>query len=174
MRTKNLSLLFVGILFMNGCATFAKLDQSKPIEKESILLGNTYKQGGILLEHDDLVEKLSVNVSSKDEMSGFQTLYWSSVIAASAGGIMIGWPIGTKVSGGTPDWTTAYIGAGLAVVGAYIGVLADGKMGRAVDLYNHKLKSTSKSEIQFFPVLEVVSCFDRSSNGYLGGLGIRF
>lgn len=48
-----------------------------------------------------------------------------------AGGFMIGWPIGTAIAGGDPNWSLAGVGAGLITL-AFIPAGAATKVGLAL------------------------------------------
>ena len=59
-----------------------------------------------------------------------------------AGGFMIGWPFGTAVAGGDPDWTLAGVGAGLITLGIMASGAASKDAIAAIEIYNSKLKSS--------------------------------
>jgi hypothetical protein len=57
-------------------------------------------------------------------------------ILAYAGGFMIGYPLGTALGGGKPNWTLAAVGCGLIVIDIPIVSSANKKVRKAVNAYN--------------------------------------
>lgn len=76
---------------------------------------------------------------------------WSSVFGA-IGGAMLGYPLGTAIGGGDPNWTIAGVGAGLIVVSIPFAVKAKNEAVKAVHAYNEGLAKTSlrKSEFKLY------------------------
>lgn len=60
-------------------------------------------------------------------------------IVSGAGGILIGWPIGTMIAGGEPNWTMAAIGGVLTVASIPISNRARRQAVEAVEKYNAKV-----------------------------------
>ena len=58
-------------------------------------------------------------------------------VLSYAGGFLIGYPIGTMLGGGQPNWTMAAIGCGLIAVAIPIASGADKNLLKAVQAYNH-------------------------------------
>jgi hypothetical protein len=66
--------------------------------------------------------------------------YTASMIFQLPGGFLIGYPLGTAMAGGDPNWTLAAIGAGLVVISIPF-ISAYNKHARnAVSVYNKGLK----------------------------------
>ena len=59
---------------------------------------------------------------------------------------MIGWPIGTAIGGGKPNWVLAGIGAGLIVIDIPLVKSAEKKLKKAVDTYNSGLSPKPHSQ----------------------------
>ena len=64
---------------------------------------------------------------------------WSTIIGG-IGGALVGFPLGTAIGGGDPEWTLAAIGTGLIVVAIPIANGYNRKTLKAVDLYNEGIK----------------------------------
>ena len=71
--------------------------------------------------------------------SGFAT------VLGYAGGFLIGYPIGTAIGGGKPNWMLAAVGCGLIVIDIPIVSSANKKVRKAVNAYNHE-ETTSRIE----------------------------
>lgn len=63
-----------------------------------------------------------------------------ATVLGFAGGFLIGWPIGTAVAGGEPQWELPAIGAGLVILAFPFSEQAKKKASIAVDLYNHDFR----------------------------------
>jgi uncharacterized membrane protein YedE/YeeE len=76
--------------------------------------------------------------------------YRAGNVLGFIGGFLIGYPIGTTLGGGEPEWGMAAAGAGVIVVALPIISSANKKMSRAVDLYNSSESSANSThDFQF-------------------------
>ena len=66
---------------------------------------------------------------------------WGMILGAAGGGL-IGYPIGTAIGGGDPNWTIAGVGAALLVATIPIVKGFNKKTTKAVKLYNDDLLTT--------------------------------
>jgi hypothetical protein len=64
-----------------------------------------------------------------------------------SGGCLVGWPVGTAVAGGKPNWTLAGIGAGFIVVSIPFSSAYTKHAKNAVKIYNNGLKQTGFNNI---------------------------
>lgn len=64
-------------------------------------------------------------------------------IVGFVGGFKVGWPLGSAMAGGEPNWTIAGIDAGLIVVSIPISKSANNKAKLAVDAYNGGIQTSS-------------------------------
>jgi len=71
-------------------------------------------------------------------------------VLAYAGGFMIGYPLGTAIGGGQPNWTLAAIGCGLIAIDIPIISSGNKKVRNAVNAYNQtgKLSRVEKYNIK--------------------------
>lgn len=69
-----------------------------------------------------------------------------SAVFSGAAGFLIGWPLGTAIAGGKPNWALAGIGAGLLVVGIPISAASTREAKRAVRIYNDDLKKEALTQ----------------------------
>lgn len=79
-------------------------------------LGTVFQQNGKYLSPRQLVEITSINPAALTEMKKARTNYSAGLVFSYIGGFMIGWPIGTALAGGDPEWAMAGVGAGLIAV----------------------------------------------------------
>jgi hypothetical protein len=55
---------------------------------------------------------------------------------------LIGWPIGTLIGGGDPNWALAAAGAGLVIISIPIASGANKKMEKAINVFNQSQSSS--------------------------------
>jgi hypothetical protein len=79
-------------------------------------LGPVFRQNGATLTPNKLLAITKSNQEAFSEMKIARNNYTASMIFQLPGGFLIGYPLGTAVAGGDPNWTLAAIGAGLVVV----------------------------------------------------------
>ncbi|MGV3560525.1 hypothetical protein [Larkinella arboricola] len=71
---------------------------------------------------------------------------------AYAGGFLIGWPLGTLMGGGKPNWALAGVGAGLASISIPFSQSATKKAKKAVREYNSAINANSPISFKEFKV----------------------
>jgi hypothetical protein len=114
--------------------------------------GYQFYQGEKRLNVKQLVNTMKPNEQAYSQMKTAQSSYTIASIVGFAGGFMVGWPVGTAIGGGDPNWAMAGIGAGLIVVTIPISQKFNKQAKQAVDTYNLGLQETSfwdKRELRF-------------------------
>lgn len=135
------------------------------ISMKKVFGGYQFYQGEKRLNMNQLVNVMEPNEQAYKEIKSAQSNYAFATIVGCVGGAMVGWPIGTAIGGGEPNWAVAGIGAGLIVVSIPITQSFNKKAKQAVNTYNGGLKTSAflnKSELRF----------TMSGNGF--GLSFRF
>lgn len=124
----------LSILGSAGCASTqtVKMDPSRPIETE-----HGYQQDGVDLDRADMVAVLGKDPASSSDVSRAQVLGVTAIVLATAGGALVGWPVGEKLGGKAhPTWELAYAGAAAIAVSIPLALWADGSIGSAVEAHN--------------------------------------
>lgn len=69
------------------------------------------------------------------------------------GGFLIGWPLGTAIAGGEPNWTLAGIGAGLVLIAIPFSSAYTKHATKAVRIYNRTIRQSGyqRPQIRFGP-----------------------
>lgn len=67
-----------------------------------------------------------------------------------AGGVLIGFPLGTAIGGGDPEWVLAAGGIGLILVAIPFNAAFKNHALNALDIYNSKLSSSTKVNVKFY------------------------
>ena len=128
---------------------------------------------GFLLYHDGqriTIGKAIQMMKSTDEeayrnMQSASANNAMATVLGAAGGFLIGWPLGTAVGGGDPQWELAAIGTGLVVLAFPFANQAKKKASKAVNIYNRDFRESAyrnKPELHF------------SLSQYGAGLCLRF
>jgi hypothetical protein len=128
------------LITWSGCASPPKMNANAPIEKRSVFLGTSYEQGGQAIDQGDMIDKLENEPRAADELSGYSAFGVTSLILATAGGALVGWPIGQAIGGEEePLWVLAGVGGGLIAVSIPFAIVASNKLDNAVDAHNQSV-----------------------------------
>jgi hypothetical protein len=132
-----LTLLAVSMSFTFGQTV------SDSVSMKKVFGGYQFYQGEKRLNMNQLVNMMKPNNQAYQQIKSAQSTYTLSTIIGGVGGFMVGWPIGTALGGGDPNWTMAGIGAGLIVVSIPISQSFNKKAKQAVETYNSGLQTSS-------------------------------
>lgn len=116
----------------------------EPIEYEKILGGSIYRQGERILSIHSVMAIVDRNDEASRMLKKAKTQQDIATIMSFAGGFAAGWPIGSFLGGGQPDWAIAVIGAGVLLVAIPLQIRANRKARRAIDIYNRSLQKDKK------------------------------
>ncbi len=106
------------------------------ITMKKVFGGYLFYQNDKKINMSQLVETMQPNEQAYKEIKKARSTYIISTIIGGAGGFMIGWPIGTALAGGDPEWIMAGIGAGLYVISIPITQKYNKQAKSAVGIYN--------------------------------------
>ncbi len=98
---------------------------------------------GRRLRMNTAMNMMKNNEIAYNELKLAQSNSVGSTIFGCAGGFLIGWPIGTAIGGGDPEWTLAAVGAGLVLLSIPFNSAYNKHMRIAVREYNAGIRSTS-------------------------------
>jgi hypothetical protein len=142
----NLYLMQKLFLFLVACLLTASVysqNHSDEIIIRSNFFGTQYLQNGKRLNFSQMAELMQPNAEAyRNIKSAKAGNTWVSIMS-TAGGALIGYPIGTAIGGGDPNWTLAAVGAGIVAVAIPVSISVNKKAKKAVTLYNEGLKTTS-------------------------------
>jgi hypothetical protein len=124
------------ILILTLAFTAVSICNAQKIEAKKVFGGYSFTQDGKPLSMKVMLQTLEPNQAAFDLMKKAQANNTLASIIGFAGGSLIGWPIGTAIGGGKPNWKLAGIGAGLVVIGIPISSTANKQAKQAIDLYN--------------------------------------
>jgi len=132
-----LTFLVAGMTF-----TFGQI-ATDTIYAKKVFGGYQFYQGETRLGMNQLVNVMKPNEQAYAQIKSAQSNYTLATVFGAAGGFMIGWPIGTAVGGGEPNWVMAGIGAGLVIISIPITQSSNKKAIQAVRIYNSGMLSSS-------------------------------
>lgn len=135
MRKIKITLVTLFVFSMLGLFSQNQTD-SIQIEKR---LGTVYTQNGNTLTFKHLMEISKVNDEAYSFMKQARTNNNAAMVFSLAGGFLVGYPLGTALAGGDPNWVMAGIGAGLIIVGIPFSIGASKNAKIAVEIYNSGL-----------------------------------
>lgn len=111
-------------------------------------MGTVFRQHGKILTVRQLQEITRSNSKAYNEMKIANSNATGSFIFGFAGGALIGWPIGSAIGGGKPNWALAGIGAGLVVLSIPFSVGYTKHAKSAVRIYNAGLKPIALNKFE--------------------------
>ncbi len=86
---------------------------------------------------------MKTNDQATKQLRSAKTVQVTASVIGFAGGFMVGYPLGTALVGGEPNWVLASVGAGLIVVSFTLNHSAKNKTKQAVNTYNKGLNTSS-------------------------------
>lgn len=135
--------VILNIFFLMSLMSFS---QAQEIEKEKAIGGYRYLQDGNLLSMNDLVETLKPHPVAHDLMVKAKSSNIWATVFATAGGALVGWPVGSAIGGREPNWAIAGFGFGLIGICIPFASSANRKAEEAVGLYNSSLGANTFNE----------------------------
>ena len=141
-------LFCIGLFLLTIAFQSRAQQQSTPIEVNKGFSTN-FIQNGKKLTPKQLLEITKVSPKAYQVMQKAKTNNdWASVIGFIGGGF-IGWPCGTALAGGDPEWALAGIGAGLIAVSIPFSAAYIKHTKNAVNIYNKDLPQPELSQAKF-------------------------
>ncbi|NVJ88723.1 MAG: hypothetical protein HWD82_04710 [Flavobacteriaceae bacterium] len=132
---KKLVFVFAAILFTSITLNAQKIEMNK------VWGGYQFTQDGKSLSLNDMQEIMKSNQEAYDLVQSAKSNKTWGMILGTAGGVLVGFPIGTAIGGGDPEWALAGVGAALIVASIPIVKGFNNKTKKAVELYNNDVTS---------------------------------
>lgn len=130
-------------LFVMGLSCAFGQTEADSISIKKVFGGFQYFKQGVPLTMNQLRASLQSNEQAQAQIKSAQSSYILTMVFSYAGGFMVGYPIGTALGGGDPNWTIAAIGVGLIAVAIPVSQKMNQKTQQAVNIYNDGLKATT-------------------------------
>jgi len=157
------------IAFVFGFLFLSSFQSSAQNQSDSIYikkqLGTIFLQNGKALTPSQLMEVTKNNPEAYKEMKIAKSNSSASMVFAAIGGGLMGWPVGTMLGGGDPNWLLALAGVGVLVaVSIPFSVSYTKHATKGMEIYN--------SGVIQAPPKEVSMHFGFTGNGL--GLSVNF
>jgi len=110
--------------------------------------GVVFLQNGQRLTPRKLLQITASNPEAHREMKAAKGNYDAGAIFSFAGGFLVGWPLGTAIGGGDPNWTLAAVGAGLIVTSIPFSATYSKQSRKAVEIYNDGLRQAAAGSVE--------------------------
>lgn len=140
-------LITLAIIILWSFQTFAQSSE-QTIQIKKTAFGTFFLQNEEKLTLNQLLDVTQHNVEAYDLMKKAKTNANVSTILGAVGGFMIGWPLGTAIAGGEPNWALAGVGAGFAVVSIPFSVQYSKQAKQAVSIHNDTVQNVSSLNLK--------------------------
>jgi outer membrane lipoprotein SlyB len=95
-----------------------------------------FRNGNGKMNLSQVAKVMQTNPEAYQLISSAKSNNTLATILGVIGGGLVGYPLGTSLGGGTPNWTIAYVGGGLIVGSIPFAISANNKAKKAVEVYN--------------------------------------
>ncbi len=140
---------FLTLSFILAAFSFC---HSQTIGYEKVFGGYKFTQDGKTLNMDELTTQLNTNEESAQLIKKAKSQSTIASILGGIGGALVGYPVGTAIGGGEPNWVLAGVGAGVIAVGIPISSSANKKSRKAVEIYNSGSRTKKENLAKLFMV----------------------
>jgi hypothetical protein len=113
------------------------------ISIQKVFGGYQYYQGYNRLGFSQMINLMQSNEQASNEIRAAQKNSSIASITGYVGGFMLGWPLGTAIGGGRPNWAMAGVGAGILAVGITLNQKSNKQTTNAIRIYNESITSES-------------------------------
>jgi len=118
-------------------------NSSDTITIKKVTGGYQYLKGDIPLTMPQLTKEMASDPVAFEKIKKASTTFGFVSVLSYAGGFCIGYPIGTMLGGGEPQWVLAGIGAVMVAIALPIAKNVDSHTRQAVEIYNTGKQKTS-------------------------------
>ncbi|MFV0606003.1 MAG: hypothetical protein ACK5NK_09205 [Niabella sp.] len=140
---KNLTVL---LLLLSANTLFSQ-NANTPITVEQSFWGTRFTQDGQNLKMKQLLSITQNNTAAYGKMKKARSNNTVGTIIGSIGGFMVGYTLGTAISG-KPNWAVAEVGAGLIGVSIPFSVSAVKHAKKGAALYNEGVSNATANNLQ--------------------------
>lgn len=137
---KKLLLSFYGLIL---CGLIFSQNQNDSIKIFKVFGGYRFESKGNVLTYANMLDMMKDNTEAYSYMSKAKSSAGFANVLGFAGGFMIGWPIGTALGGGKPNWVLAGVGCGLLIISIPIISSSNSNALIAIKKYNSSIKGLS-------------------------------
>lgn len=144
----NKILLFLAVAILSITSTFAQ-NSNHQITENRVNNQTIYTYDGNMLTEKQLINKMQYCPDAYKEMKRYKTNKAVGSFFAFTGGALIGWPLGTALGGGEPEWGLAAIGVGVIALGIPFYIATPKRKKRAIEIYNNQIPQQGAQRLEF-------------------------
>ncbi|MEI6061629.1 MAG: hypothetical protein WCR72_13035 [Bacteroidota bacterium] len=111
--------------------------------------GVQFRQHNVTLTPRNMLEIMKEDNAAFREMTLAKSRHDLALLFGFPGGFLIGWPIGTFIAGGIPNWKLAGVGAILTLVSVKCSLSYNRHARTAVGYYNEGLSPVEGTKTRF-------------------------
>jgi hypothetical protein len=141
MKTNFLKIIVAFMLLAGPQQVLAQADPND-IHMDKNFWSIKFFQGTRLLRPKEVLHIMESNEAAHAAFKKAMGNYNASMVFSFAGGFLVGWPVGTAIAGGDPQWGLAAAGVGLILVSIPFTSGFTKNANIAIDIYN---KDSAKS-----------------------------
>jgi len=157
-KLKMMKIKILFLLLLIFCTSTMGAQQMEMVKKP--LDAPDFYQNGKKYKMGELVLLMKPNYEAVDYMKKARTNYTFSQIFAFTGAGLVGYPIGTSLGGGDPQWAIAIAGGGIMALSIPFLVATNKNSTKAVESYNKGFgKSKNTAFIQSVKLVYTVNGF---------------
>lgn len=131
--------LIILTVVLLGSNLESKAQQSDSLYLKSNFWGNKFFKGDTIYSINSVLEELAASEDPYNLMLNAKKDFVFAQILGATGGLLIGFPIGTSLTGGEPNWTMARIGVGIALISIPISINFKKKANQALREFNSSM-----------------------------------
>jgi len=146
LKMRKITYVLIGILFL-FVNTLKAQEPSRIETKQSF--GVIFLQNGKKLSPRQLLEITKDNPEAYEEMKIAKSNSDIGAIFGAAGGFLVGYSLGSAISGGDPEWTIGGVGAGLILLSIPFTSKYSKHAKLAVEMYNRSLSENRMKKVDF-------------------------
>ena len=139
--------IFISFFLFSSLISFGQINQDSIFVKKA--LGSVFVQNNKNLTPKQLLEITAINPEAYQFMKKAKKNFDAGAVFGFIGGALIGWPCGTAMAGGDPEWALAAVGGALVGVSIPFSVAYSKNAKKAVDIYNAGLTRPELGYLDF-------------------------
>lgn len=140
-------IILISTIVTFSITSFAQANQDSIIVKKT--LGSVFVQNNKNLTPKQLLEITAINPEAYQLMQKAKKNLDVSLVFGCIGGALIGYPCGTAMAGGDPEWALAAVGGTLVGVSIPFSVAYTKNAKKAVEIYNAGLTRPELGYLDF-------------------------
>jgi hypothetical protein len=132
-------------LFILGVSISFVTNAQSPVTYEKGFGGYKFSQNGKAITPKIMSDIYKEVPAAATLMNKAKVNYNFAMVLGYAGGFLVGYPLGSALGGGEPEWALAGIGAGLIILAIPINKTFTKNAIKATDIYNNRTSTETTS-----------------------------